>query len=73
MIAAKPNLPPGAEYLSNGPVSTVFLWHGKTYRFAQGQRGGIILRARPCVAGLVYDAAMRRRARRAKNGGVNRY
>lgn len=60
----KPNLPPGAEYLSNGPVSTVFLWHGRTYRFAQGSRGGTILRAHPCVRGLVAEAAKRRRIKR---------
>jgi len=58
--APKPRLPEGASYLSNGPVSTVFEWHGQTFRFAQGRRGGRIYRARPRVVGLVAEAATRR-------------
>jgi len=67
MTPKKPNLPQGADYyLSNGPNSTVFLWRGLTYRFAQGRRGGTIYRAHPCVAGIIYRAAMRRRTRRER-------
>lgn len=60
----KPNLPPGAEYLGNGPESTLFLWRGHTYRFVQGSRGGTILHAHPCVRGLVAEAGRRRRGKR---------
>ncbi len=67
----KPNLPPGAEYLSNGPESTLFMWHNLAYRFAQGHRGGTIYRAHSCVVGLVAEAAKRRRSRRARKGRRN--
>lgn len=65
-MASKLNLPPGAELLGNGPQSTVFWWRGQTYRFAQGRRGGTILRAHGfngCF-GLVARAFWQRRRRR---------
>jgi hypothetical protein len=60
----KLNLPKGAELVGNGPESTVFCWHGKMYRFAQGRRGGTIYVAHALVSGIIMKAFWRREARR---------
>lgn len=63
----KPRLPPGATYVGNGPVSTLFEWHDKMYRFAQGRRGGTIHRAYPiCGKSIIFRAYWHRYTKRTR-------